>query len=82
MITGAGQKPLSEPPYMQRMMNHLLIKQVKLLVARLERLSADSLWAHRSSGAAWRACCAGWRAWKQPDHPMRSTTKSGPGWKP
>lgn len=27
------------------------LEQVKLLVARLERLSADSIWAHRSSGA-------------------------------
>jgi len=51
LTTGAGQKPLSKPPYIQRMMNQLLIEQVKLLVARLERLSADSLWAHRSSGA-------------------------------
>ena len=27
-----------------------LIKQAKQLVARLERISADSIWAHRSSG--------------------------------
>jgi hypothetical protein len=28
-----------------------LIKLARLLVARLERLSADSIWAHRASGA-------------------------------
>ena len=31
--------------------DRLLLEQAKLLVARLERLSADSPWAHRSSGA-------------------------------
>ncbi len=29
----------------------LLLDQADLLVSRLERLSADSLWAHRASGA-------------------------------
>jgi hypothetical protein len=28
-----------------------LIKQAWMLVSRLERLSADSVWAHRASGA-------------------------------
>jgi len=27
-----------------------LVEQAKLLVSRLERLSADSIWAHRASG--------------------------------
>jgi hypothetical protein len=27
-----------------------MIKQAKLLISRLERISADSIWAHRSSG--------------------------------
>jgi len=27
-----------------------LVKQAEILVSRLERISADSIWAHRSSG--------------------------------
>jgi hypothetical protein len=30
--------------------NDKAIKQAKQLVSRLERISADSIWAHRSSG--------------------------------
>ena len=30
--------------------NEDLIQQAKLLIYRLERISADSIWAHRSSG--------------------------------
>ena len=29
---------------------HFLIQQTKILVQRLERISADSIWAHRASG--------------------------------
>ncbi len=39
-----------EPKINQPDQNHL-IKLARLLVARLERLSADSIWAHRASGA-------------------------------
>lgn len=31
-------------------MNDLQIQQARILVKRLERLSADSVWAHRASG--------------------------------
>lgn len=31
-------------------MNDRLIQQARILVKRLERLSADSIWAHRASG--------------------------------
>jgi hypothetical protein len=31
-------------------MNHPQIPQARILVKRLERLSADSVWAHRASG--------------------------------
>ena len=32
------------------MNEEILLQQARLLVQRLERLSADSLWAHRASG--------------------------------
>jgi hypothetical protein len=47
------------------------ISQAKLLVARLERLSADSYWAHQASGlrgALLRSIesCESWQAIKSP----------------